>query len=116
MRHVSRPGAALPPPRYGAAVRLLLIIAAAAALAVSVPATASSKPVSCGVVGVSGARYLVRVEQGSMACATARTGIRRFIATASAPRHWICFRGHGAQRWAAACAHAGAIVRAYLRP
>jgi len=96
-------------------VRVLLVVAAAAALAASAPGAASSKPLSCGVVSVNGARYLVRVEQGSMACADARAGIRGFIATASAPPQWACFRGHGAQRWAAACARGSAIVRAYLR-
>lgn len=96
-------------------MRLLLIVAAAGLLAVSVTGAASSKPVSCGVISVNGARYLVRVEQGTLACATARPGMQRFIATAKPPRKWICFRGHGAQRWAAACTYRGAIVRAYLR-
>jgi hypothetical protein len=96
-------------------VRLLLVIAAAVLLAVSVTGTASSKPVSCGVIGVTHARYLVRVEQGKLTCATALSGMRRFIATGQAPQRWICFRGHSGQRWAAGCAVNGAIVRAYLR-
>jgi len=96
-------------------VRLLLVVAAAVLLAVSVTGTASSKPVSCGVISVGSARYLVRVEQGTLACATARPGMQRFIATARAPRKWICFRGHLMQRWAAACTYKGAIVRAYPR-
>jgi hypothetical protein len=95
-------------------VRVLLVIAAAAALAAAV-SPAAKPAVGCGVVSVDGARYLVRVEHGRMACATARSGMRRFIATAAAPKRWICFRGHSAQRWAAACTHDGAIVRAYLR-
>jgi hypothetical protein len=87
----------------------------AAALAAAAPGAASPKPVACGVIGVHQARYLVRVEAGTMACTTARSGMSRFIATAIPPRRWVCFRGHSAQRWAAACAYKGAIVRAYLR-
>ena len=96
-------------------MRLLLVVAAALLPALSVTGTASSKPVSCGVISAGGVRYLVRVEQGTLACASARPGMQRFIATAHAPRKWICFRGHGAQRWAAACTYRGAVVRAYLR-
>ena len=96
-------------------MRLVLVLAAAAALSLSVTRAASSKPVSCGVVSATHARYLVRVEQGKLACATARPGMQRFIATGQAPQRWICFRGHSGQRWAAGCAVKGAIVRAYLR-
>jgi len=92
----------------------MLVIAAAAALAAAV-SPAANPAVGCGVISSHGARYLVRVEQGRMACTTARAGMLRFIATAAAPKRWICFRGHSTQRWAAVCTRSGTIVRAYLR-
>jgi hypothetical protein len=97
-------------------VRAPLVLAAFALLAaLLVPGAGSAKTVGCGPIQAHGARYTVRIERGLPGCEVARTTLKTFIATARAPRRWVCFRGHGAQRWAAACSRGSAIVRAYPR-
>ena len=96
-------------------MRSLLAVAAILVAAAIVPGTARSKTTACGAVSAAGARYSVRIEAGAPSCTTARSVLRRFIVAGVPPKPWVCFRGHGAQRWAAACARGHAIVRAYVR-
>ena len=96
-------------------MRVLLALGAVLLAAAIVPGAARSKTTACGTVSAAGARYAVRIEAGAPSCATARSILRRFIVSGVSPKPWTCFRGHGAQRWAAACAHGRAIVRAYVR-
>jgi hypothetical protein len=91
------------------------------ALSDSSRAPASTVPCSTITLRVGGNdfSYRVRVERGRIACRTARTVLRSFMATSFTARGWKCFRGHGGNTWAAACAgvtglRRGVIIRAYL--
>jgi hypothetical protein len=95
---------------------LVLAMCAGAMAATALPAGAAR---SCGSVkvrftGASAERYPVKVVQGRVTCARARTVLRRYMSTGRPPRHWICALGHSGQPWAAACATVTKkIVRAY---
>ena len=58
------------------------------------------------------AGYPVRIVQGAVSCATARSTLRDFLDDGSIPDGWFCARGHGDQPYAAQCASTpdGAIV------
>ncbi|MGZ8694345.1 MAG: hypothetical protein ACXWYS_02770 [Gaiellaceae bacterium] len=96
-------------------MRSAAVIATLAALAFVPSSAARPAATCCGAVTVKGARYAIRIERGAPGCVAARTALRAFIATAASPKGWTCFRGHGTQKWAAACARNHAIVRAYIR-
>jgi hypothetical protein len=62
-------------------------------------------------------RYVATVTRGKVSCRRARRIMRRFIERSYSSLGWTCFRGHGTDRWAAACSSAGRptrIIRAYL--
>jgi hypothetical protein len=63
--------------------------------------------------GAGALSYAVRVESAGATCAEARAELRRYVSTGTSSPQWTCFRGHGGDSWAAACARGQAIVRAY---
>ena len=104
-----------------AVLLLLALLVLGAALSASPRAPASTVPCSTITLRVGGNdfSYRVRVERGRIACRTARTVLRSFMASSFTPRGWACFRGHGGNAWAAACTgvtglRRGVIIRAYL--
>ena len=99
---------------------LVLPAAVAHATATTGPASAASK--TCRRISLkTDARnraYSIRIDQGTVTCASAkRVRLRRFLTKSVPPRGWLCFRGHASQHqsWAAACATPnGASVKAFL--
>ena len=99
---------------------LRLVVPLALAAAIGVAAQSSTAPAApettrCETISVAGTSYAVRVERGRPGCIRARTVLRSFVRSGSAPAGWTCFRGHGAVPFAAACARGRAIVRAEER-
>lgn len=94
---------------------LPLLLAAGAA---GRPSAQSAK--ACGSItvrlGGNDFSYRVKVVSERMACTTARSTMRGFIARKVTPRGWFCTRGHSQDAWAASCARLSprALVRAYL--
>ena len=70
-------------------------------------------PITVWVTGSGAFTYDVRIGRGAIACVDARSVLRRYVFAAVAPGGWVCFRGHSADLWAAACSKGGAVVRAY---
>jgi sarcosine oxidase gamma subunit len=101
-------------------VRIALALVAAALLATPAAAQQSARSRACGHItvrlGGNDFSYRIVLESGRATCTTARSTLRTFIVRAVAPGDWYCARGHGADRWAAACARKSprALVRAYL--
>ncbi len=67
---------------------------------------------SCGTVVAGGASYNVKVEEGSVDCATARRVMASFLASDVSPGGWRCFTTPQAY-WAAGCGTAKVVVKAY---
>lgn len=88
-------------------------------VAVLVPASpAAAKRKLCLAVEADGYSYPVRILKGDVSCKTARTALKRYIIRFTAPKGWVCARGHGQDVWAATCfkgseAHPSVFIRAY---
>jgi hypothetical protein len=98
--------------RLAAATVCALLLAG---LGATFASPASAKVRTCGTVQVSGSRYLIKIEHGPATCYVAKAVLKRFIVRGSAQKLWFCFRGHSAQKWAAACSKGRAIIRAYVK-
>jgi hypothetical protein len=99
-------------------VRLALVVCAAvAAIAVSTVGAGAAPARACASIRARGEAYRVTVTP-ALTCVAGRRALTTFIARAVRPRGWACFRGHGGDRWAAACSRTGLgpvrIARAYL--
>ena len=97
------------------AVATLSAVLVAGLGAAATPAPASAKTRSCGTILAVGTRYAVRIEHGPATCYVARAVLKRFILRGASQKLWFCFRGHSAQKWAAACSKGRAVIRAYVR-
>ena len=95
-------------------LRLLVPLALAVAIGVAAhsgQAPAARETARCGTISVGATRYAVRIERGRPGCVRARTVLRSFVRSGSAPTGWTCFRGHGAVPFAAACARGSTKIR-----
>src|SRR5262245_24881098 len=111
---------AVRPMSRGIVLAVALLVTGAAFAA---SARGSTHAIACGTITLrlrgNDFSYRVRVERGRIACTTARTVLRSFMATKVVPRGWACFRGHSANPWAASCAgvsttRRGIVIRSYL--
>jgi hypothetical protein len=92
--------------------RLLIAVIAALAIAASLTVgEAGAKARICTPVTVrvqgNDFTYPVKVLKGKVSCKVARSTLKHFIGKSSSPHGWACFRGHGADKWAAKCASTG---------
>jgi hypothetical protein len=105
------------------AAGLVLAAGTVGAFAGAGPRTHAVSASRCGTLtvrlpGARTYRFAIRVTHGRLACAHARRVMRRFLGRSATTPGWACFRGHGGDAWAAACASTGGrskTVRAYER-
>lgn len=102
-------------------IRLATALAALGLLlALAWPASGTVRARFCGEIKVpdpSGGAvnlYYNYVTHGTVTCRRANQVMRAFLIRDERISPWACFRGHGSQRWAAACSRkGGAVTRSY---